>query len=321
MNCIQLKGQRAAAVQSSNAEDFSYAPRRGREVKMNDKPIAVTRAGGPTEERPGELQVPKISVVVPSFNQAKYLELTLRSIIDQAYPKLELIVIDGGSKDGSPDIIRKYKSHMKFWCSEPDGGQVPGIIKGFSHASGDIFCFLNSDDLFEAGSLREVGEYFTQHPHTDAVFGNTLWIDANGKPIRPQKEMPFNRFIFLHTYNYIPSMSMFWRRALYHRAGGLNPAFEMAFDADLWLRFSDHGAIKHVTRQWSRMRYYPEQKTQRLREITTRELMLVRSRYWRNQEMPSTYYLRRKIALAIRIVWKLLIGCYGRGYRRYIKNA
>ena len=264
--------------------------------------------------------LPKISVVVPSFNQANYLELTLRCILDQNYPNLELVVIDGGSTDGSSEIIRKYEKHISFWCSEPDGGQTQGLVKGFSHATGEIQCFLNSDDLFEPGVLLEVGQYFVGHPDVDAVYGNTLWIDFEGKPIRPQKEIPFNRFVFLYTYNYIPGMSMFWRKAIFDRAGGFNPAFQLAFDADLWMRFSDnHGKIKHVTRQWSRMRFYPEQKSQRLREITVREDMLVRSRYWRGQVMPSTYYLRRKIAMAIRIAWKLLTGCYGWGYRRHMK--
>ena len=160
---------------------------------------------------------PKISVVVPSFNQAKYLELALRSILDQDYPELELIVIDGGSRDGSVDIIRKYEQHMKFWCSEPDGGQTQGIIKGFSHATGEILCFLNSDDLFEPGALQEVGEYFSRHPDVDAVYGDALWIDADGNAIQPKKEIPFNRFIWLYTYNYVPGMSMFWRRTLYDR--------------------------------------------------------------------------------------------------------
>src|ERR1035438_8618883 len=115
---------------------------------------------------------PKISVVVPSFNQARYLELALQSIFDQGYPDLEIIVIDGGSNDGSADIIRRHEQHMKFWCSEPDGGQTQGIIKGFSHATGEILCFLNSDDLFEPGVLLEVGEYFARHLDVDAVYGD-----------------------------------------------------------------------------------------------------------------------------------------------------
>jgi glycosyltransferase involved in cell wall biosynthesis len=265
--------------------------------------------------------LPRISVVVPSFNQARYLELTLRSILDQGYSDLELIVIDGGSVDGSPEIIRNYERHMKFWCSEPDGGQVRGIIKGFSHATGEILCFLNSDDLFEPRVLREVGDYFSQHLEVDAVYGDALWIDAEGNALRRQKEIPFNRFIWLYTYNYIPGMSMFWRRGIYERAGGLNPAFQLAFDADLWIRFSEHGKIEHVARQWSRMRFYPEQKNRRLREQGDHEDMLIRSRYWKNQKMPRTYTLRRRIALGIRVVWKLLTGCYYLGYRRHLEKT
>jgi glycosyltransferase involved in cell wall biosynthesis len=266
--------------------------------------------------------LPKISVIVPSFNQAKYLELTLRSILDQKYPNLELIVIDGGSKDESPEIIRKYAQQIKFWCSEPDGGQTQGIIKGFSHASGEILCFLNSDDLFEPGVLHEVGEYFSKHSAVDAVYGNALWIDAEGKALRQQKEIPFNRFIFLYTYDYIPGMSMFWRRTIYDRAGGLNPAFQLAFDADMWIRFSDAGGtIKHVARQWSQMRFYPEQKNRNLRAQSDREDLLIRSRYWKNQLMPKTYYLRRKMALCLRILWKLLGGCYSFDYHRHMEKV
>jgi glycosyltransferase involved in cell wall biosynthesis len=264
---------------------------------------------------------PKISVVVPSFNQAKYLELTLCSILDQNYPGLELIVIDGGSKDESPEIIRKYEKRIKFWCSEPDGGQVLGIIKGFMHATGEILCFLNSDDLFEPNSLHEVGEYFSNHPHVDVVYGNSTWIDASGKLLRRQKEISFSRFLWLYTYNYIPGMSTFWRRTIYDKVGGLNPAYQLAFDADLWIRFSEHGTIKHVARQWSRMRFYPEQKNRRLREQSDQEDMAIRSRYWKNSRVPVTYQLLRKIAISIRIIWKLLTGCYCVGYHTSLEKT
>ncbi|MFZ1085834.1 MAG: glycosyltransferase family 2 protein [Terracidiphilus sp.] len=266
--------------------------------------------------------LPKISVVVPSFNQAQYLELTLLSILDQNYPNLELIVIDGGSKDNSPDIIRKYAQHMKFWCSEPDGGHPEGLIKGFSHATGEILCFLNSDDLFEPCVLHEVGEYFSQHPGVEAVYGNALWIDAKGNAIRKQKEIPFNRFIWIYTYNYIPGMSMFWRRTLYDRAGGLTTTYRLSFDADLWIRFSDaDGKIRHVARQWSRMRFYPQQHNRRLRAQSDRDDLLIRSRYWKNQSAPRTYFLRRKIAMGMRILWKLLTGCYSLGYHRFMEKV
>ena len=114
---------------------------------------------------------------------------------------------------------------------------------------------------------------------------------------------------------------MFWRRTIYDRAGGLNPAFQLAFDADLWARFSDCGKIGHMACQLSRMRFYPEQKNRRLREQSDREDLLIRARYRKGQAKPSTDYLRRKIALGLRIVWKLLTGCYGPGYRRYLEKS
>jgi len=265
--------------------------------------------------------LPKISVVVPSFNQAKYLELALRSVLDQQYPELELIVIDGGSKDKSPDIIRKYAQHMKFWCSEPDGGQTEALIKGFSHATGDILYFLNSDDLLEHNTLREVGEYFSSHPDVDVVYGNTLWIDAGGNVIRQQKEIPFNRFLWIYTYNYVPCMSTFYRRSIYDKVGGITTTYRLAFDADLWIRFSDaHAKIKHVKRQWSRWRFYPEQISWRYRDKSDRDDQAIRSRYWKNQVKPSNYYLRRKIAICIRILWKFMTGCYSLGYRRHLEH-
>jgi glycosyltransferase involved in cell wall biosynthesis len=265
--------------------------------------------------------LPRISVVVTSFNQAQYLELTLRSVIDQNYPGLELIIIDGGSSDESPDIIRKYQQHMEYWCSEPDGGHPQGIIKGFAHATGEILCFLNSDDLFEPCTLHEVGRYFAQHPGVEAVYGDATWIDAAGSVLMPKKEIPFNRFIWLYTYNYVPGMSMFWRRTIYDRVGGVNPEYPLAFDADLWIRFSDHGRIEHVARQWSRMRYYPEQKNRRFREKSDREDMMIRARYWKNQKKPLTYTLRRTIALSLRIFLKLVSGCYSWGYPKYLERS
>ena len=266
--------------------------------------------------------LPRISVVVPSFNQAKFLEKTLRSILVQDYPNLELIVIDGGSKDESPAIIRKYEKHMKFWCSEPDGGHPEGLIKGFSHATGEILCFLNSDDLFEQDALHQVGEYFAAHPDVDMVYGDTTWVDANGKTLRTQKEIPFNRFLWTYTYNYIPGMSTFWRREIYDKVGGVSTAYRLSFDADLWIRFSHAGAkIKHERRQWSQMRFYPEQANRRLREQSDRDDIEIRSRYWKNHAVPKSYLLRRTIALAARFFWRLLTGCYSLGYRRQMEKV
>jgi len=261
----------------------------------------------------------KISVVVPSFNQAKFIEETLRSVIEQNYPNLELIVIDGGSTDGSVAVIKKYEKYITYWVSEPDGGQTKGLIKGFYHATGNIQCWLNSDDLLEKGALASVAHYFQSHPNIDAVFGNTLWIDEAGQPLREQREIPFNRFIWMYTYNYIPGMSMFWRKDIYDKVGGLNPEFDLSMDADLWIRFAEVGRIAHVRETWSQMRFYPEQKNRRLRDRSDAEDIRIRARYWGTTQ-PPLYAVKKAIAQSWRTMWKLATGCYSLGYRRYMER-
>lgn len=208
---------------------------------------------------------PRITVVTPSYNQARFLEASLRSVHEQGYPNLEHIVIDGGSTDGSVEVIRKYADRLAYWVSEADKGQTDALIKGFLRASGDILAWLNSDDLYEPRTLWEVAEFFVRNPQVQFVYGDALWIDTGGRVLRAKKEIPFHRFIWLHDYNYIPQPSAFWRRGLYEAAGGLDLSFDLAMDADLWIRFADRTEPVHVRRIWSRMRLYPEQKNQRLR--------------------------------------------------------
>ena len=263
--------------------------------------------------------MPRISVVIPSYNQVQYLESTLRSILEQSYPNLELIVIDGGSTDGSVAIITKYAPKISYWVSEPDGGQTKGLIKGFSRSTGEIQCWINSDDMMAPNCLFEVAAYFRDHPRAEAVFGNATWIDGLGWPLREQREIGFNRFIWLYTYNYIPGMSMYWKRSLYEAVGGLNPSFDLAMDADLWSRFSDVTKIRHVRRNWSFMRYYPEQKNRRLRERSDAEDLVIRRRYLK-EESKFLRLAKMRAALSLRILLKVLTGCYPWRYRRVIQD-
>lgn len=252
---------------------------------------------------------PKITVVTPSYNQARFLEATLRSVHNQGYPNLEHIVIDGGSTDASVEIIRKFEEHLAYWVSEPDRGQTDALIKGFSRATGEILAWLNSDDLYEPRTLWEVAEFFTRRPEVQFVYGDALWIDTQGKILKPKKEIPFNRFIWLYDYNYIPQPSAFWRRELYETVGGLDPRFDLAMDADLWIRFAERTRPVHVRRVWSRMRLYPEQKNQRLRAKSDEEDQVIRERYL-GKEPFSCRRLKKAVAKGLRVGWKLVTGCY-----------
>ena len=259
---------------------------------------------------------PKITVVVPSFNQGQYLASTLASVIEQNYPNLELIVMDGGSTDNSVDIIKKYESHMTYWSSGPDGGQTAALVDGFARSTGDIQCWLNSDDMQLPHTLKEVAEYFNVHPEIDTVYGDTIWIDDTGNELRRHREIGFYRFLWMYTYNYLPGMSTFWRRHIYEAAGGLDSSFNLAMDADLWIRIADVGRIGHVRRFWSKMRFYPEQKNISLRAQSNEEDLRLRRRYWACDSYPDHYRLKRKLATITRVGLKVVTGCYGIKYQR-----
>ncbi len=252
---------------------------------------------------------PRISIVIPSFNQGRFIEATLRSLLDQSYPSLEVLVIDGGSTDSTVEIIEQYAGHLAYWVSEPDEGQTHALIKGFDRATGEIGGWLCSDDLHEPWTLREVAGFFGAHPQAQVVYGDSSWIDIDGRPIRPKREHAFNRFIWTYDYNFIPQPSTFWRMSLYRQVGGLDQAFDLAMDADLWIRCADVTRLHHVRRYWSRMRFYPQQKNQARRAESNVEDRIMRRRYIGDE---SLYSLRAKkvIAKGTRIAWKLATGCY-----------
>ena len=253
--------------------------------------------------------LPKISVVTPSLNQAQYLEATIKSILDQEYPNLEYIIIDGGSDDGSVEIIEEYSDSLAYWISEPDEGQTDALIKGFDRATGEVMGWLNSDDLYYPHTLREVGETFVRNPQWQVVYGDSLLIDDKDQPVKPKREIGFNRFIWMYDHNYIPQPSTFWRRGIYEQVQGLNAKWNLAMDADLWIRFAEHTTLHHVPRMWSRFRIYPEQKNQSLRDRSDEEDALIRSRYL-PVESTGRRRLKQVTARGLRVALKTARGAY-----------
>jgi glycosyltransferase involved in cell wall biosynthesis len=233
----------------------------------------------------------------------------MRSVLDQRYPALDYLVIDGGSTDGSVDIIKRFADQLSFWVSEPDGGQTDALIKGFAGARGEIFGWLNSDDVLEPGALDEVSGFFSENPEAQAVYGDAILIDADAAPIKAKREHAFDRFILLYTYNYISQPSMFWRRGLYEAVGGLDRSFDLSMDADLWMRFASVTDIRHVRRIWSRERMHPDQKTARLRAASLAEDAAIRRRYSGKESKP-VYLSKRLMARSLRVGRKFAAGCY-----------
>lgn len=222
--------------------------------------------------------LPTISIVTCSYQQGRFIDATLRSVLDQGYPALEYLVIDGGSTDESVAVIQRHAHRLAHWVSEPDRGQTDALAKGFARSSGEILGWLCSDDLLLPGALQAVGRYFADHPGVDCVFGDALWIDAQGRPLRPKKEMGWSRTVFLFDHNYLAQPSVFWRRSLFERVGGLDRQWNLAMDADLWLRFARVSRPHHLPQYLSCMRFYPEQKTRALKPAGRREDEALRRR-------------------------------------------
>ncbi|MGH8511610.1 MAG: glycosyltransferase family 2 protein [Gammaproteobacteria bacterium] len=258
-----------------------------------------------------KITLPSISIVTCSYQQARFLDAAIRSVIGQGYPAIEYIIIDGGSRDGSADIIARHADSLAYWVSERDNGQTDALKKGFNRASGDICGWLCSDDLLLPDALTAVGEFFRDNPNVDAVFGDALWIDENGNPIRPKREMGFNGFVFLHDHNYIPQPSMFWRRRLYDEVGGLNERFHLAMDTDLWARFANKTRIAHIPRYLSSMRFYSEQRTRSLRPASQLEDLMIRTRGSSLARITLLRPVLHAVARILRALNKAAAGGYG----------
>ena len=203
----------------------------------------------------------KISVVTPSYNQAQFIERTILSVINQNYPNLEYIVIDGGSNDGSLEIIKKYSKNLSKLISEKDNGQSDAINKGFALSTGEIICWLNSDDILQNGSLFYINEFFNNNSNIDCVYGNTIVIDQFDKDLLKRHEIDFDFDILIYAMNYIPQSSTFWRRVVYEKIKGLDINLHYTMDHEYWLRmYKADFNIKYVNKYLSSYRWHNTSK-------------------------------------------------------------
>jgi glycosyltransferase involved in cell wall biosynthesis len=218
-------------------------------------------------------------VITPSFNQGQYLEATLRSVLLQDYPNLEYLVLDGGSTDDSVEIIRRYAPQLTYWHSQPDDGQSAAIKAGFAMATGEIYCWLNSDDILLPGALHTIGALFRRHPDVDVFYGNRLVIDSDGAIIG-RHVWPW-RLTQSHWYAGQPlaQEACFWTRAIYERVGGLDPSKFFILDYDLFVRMWRAGKFRKTPHYLGCLRIHEETKNTRHADVWQRELAEARERY------------------------------------------
>ncbi len=252
-----------------------------------------------------------VSIVTPSFNQARYLEETIRSVLEQDHPRIEYIIIDGGSSDGSVEIIQKYAPRLAYWVSEKDRGQTDALNKGFARASGDILAWLNSDDTLEPGAVAAAVRALDEHPEAAAVYGETNFIDGDGRNIGrfPAAQTDYRKL--RQGYVHVPQQATFFRAPLWRKVGPLDPSFYFAMDYDLWVRLAQEGPLLYLPGQtWANFRLHADAKTIAADDRCWPEMLRVHYRDGgsRLSVITAKYWLRKLAGPLIRARRRRLVG-------------
>ncbi len=207
---------------------------------------------------------PRVSIITPSLNQAAFIQEAIESVLAQEYPNMEYLVIDGASTDGTVEILKRYADRLNYWVSEPDRGQSHALNKGLAAASGDIVGWLNADDLYLPGSIKEAVSVFQGNPDVDVVFGKAVFIDTCGGELGvfPARAIVHNDLLQSLP---IPQPAAFIRVSALRLVGGLDEGYHYAMDTHLWLRLLRRGScFMYVPRRWAAMRIHPEAKSIRV---------------------------------------------------------
>lgn len=249
---------------------------------------------------------PRITIVTPSFNQAVFLERTILSVLGQNYPNLEYIIVDGGSTDGSVDIIRKYSGKLAWWVSEPDRGQSDAINKGLQRATGEWVAWQNSDDIFYPGALHDLAATAARRPEAGLIIGDMMLVDENDRPLRDIRYVTPSYNAMRAEGMLIANQAAFWRRGLQEKIGLLDDTFHCSFDYEWFLRLTQHTESVHVSRIWGALRLHSETKTSTKARMFQEE----NDRILTGREMPS--WLKPLFRL------RRLVLMLGQGQLRYV---
>jgi glycosyltransferase involved in cell wall biosynthesis len=221
---------------------------------------------------------PRISLVLPSFNQSEFLEETIKSILDQRYENLEFMILDGASTDGSVEIIKQYADKLTYWQSKPDKGQADALIQGFKRASGDIFGWVNSDDILFPGALEHIANAYLRCPQPGIFAGNYVLIDQQGKVIRCKRHPRESGWFGTHGLQVV-SPEWFYTKKAYEKVGGLDINFFYSMDLDLYMKMIMEGVkYVYIDRELIGFRVHEGSKTTAIGFTSTEEDRIVAAR-------------------------------------------
>jgi len=223
------------------------------------------------------INLPLVSIVTPSFNQGEFIEETIQSILNQDYPNIEHIVIDGASTDGTLSVLKRYDGRI-FWLSQPDRGQSDAINKGFRRARGDILTWLCADDLYERTTVAKIVKHFDEHSATAMVYGECLYIDSMGETIGKYPTRDFDIAALL-LFGFIPQPTVFMRKSVLDRVGLADTDLHFAMDLDLWVRIAMSGRVDFISEILGRYRLHDGTKTVSSSGAFEREGIRVKERY------------------------------------------
>ena len=243
----------------------------------------------------------RISVIIPTFNHVRYIEQTIKSVLLQNHPNIELIVIDGGSDDGTVDIIKKYEKFISYWVSEKDRGQTHAINKGMERATGAILAYLNSDDIYLPGALIAVAEFAKQNPDVDLIYGGCRLIDQEGNRIGERwgnistlSEIINLWGVWWKKRNYVQP-EVFWTRRIAHKVGRFREDLYFVMDYEFWLRiFLASGKAGKIDKELAAFRITPEQKSRQSANVVVELLKVIEPVLW-DSRLPITAYQRRQL--------------------------
>ncbi len=247
---------------------------------------------------------PMISIVTPSYNQKEFLERTILSVLNQGYPNLEYIIIDGGSTDGSVEIIKKYEKHLSYWISEKDEGQTDALNKGFLRATGAIIGWQNSDDIYLPGAFATAANLFRKKPDIDFVFGNTYYIDMVDRITDELRYTPFSYLSHFYEGMAITNQSCFWKKDVFDRIGYLDIKYNFAMDYEFFLRAIDRKLkFKRTSRFLGGFRIHESAKSSTITEISRDNHQIINEKYKKNFKLAGILkqisFIRRTISYAL----------------------